>query len=128
MTDWSPACTSGVGEDDSPHSLLPIEPTPMFAAASPSQAAVSSHILFSDPMRVSDEWGFVDLSEYGVSGRDPPNSSELAEFEVQMEELVPNSRDSASTGAGMDDPQWLRSCVELPGYAYVHYDAGGHVL
>ena len=34
-----------------------------------------------------------------------------------MEEMVPSNRDSASSGAGMDDPQWVRSCVELPGYA-----------
>ena len=119
MTDWSPACTSGAGEDDSPDSLLPIELASMFA--SPSHAAISSHFPFSDPfsdpMRVSGEWECVDLSEYVVSGWDPPNASELAEFEVQMEELVPNSRDSASSGAGMDDPEWVRSCLELPGYA-----------
>ena len=49
--------------------------------------------------------------------RNPPNSSELAEFEVHMEQLVPNSRDSASSGACMDDPQWVRRCVEMLGYA-----------
>ena len=57
----------------------------------------------------------MDLSEYVVSGWDPPDSGELAEFEVQMKELVPSN--SAPSGAGTDDSQWVRSCVELPGYA-----------
>ena len=69
------------------------------------------------PMQVGDECACVDLSEYVVSGQGPPDSSELAEFEIQMAELVPNKRDSAPSGAGMDDPQWVRSCVELPVYA-----------
>ena len=63
----------------------------MFVAASPSHAVVPSHMPFSDPMWVSDECACVDLSEYVVSSRDPPDSSELAEFEVQMAELVPNN-------------------------------------
>ena len=82
----------------------------------------------------------MDLSEYVVSGRGTPDSGELAEFEVQMQEFVPSN--SAAAGAGADDSQWVRSCVELAGYARgwvprvfslalnhaVHYDAGGHVL
>ena len=71
----------------------------------------------SHPMRVSDECECAgeDLSEYVVSGRDAPDSDELAEFEVQMEEFVPNN--SAPSGTGTDDSQWARSCVELPRYA-----------
>ena len=96
-----PACSSqhaackgvhlpGGGEDDFPDLLLPIEPTPVFEAASPSPAAFppSSHMpLFPPhPMRVSDECECAgeDLSESVVSGRDAPDSGELAEFKVQM--------------------------------------------
>ena len=47
--------------------------------------------------------------------RDAPDSAELAEFKVQMQEFVPSN--SAPSGAGMEGSQWVRSCVELPGYA-----------
>ena len=57
----------------------------------------------------------MDLSEYIVSGRDTPDSGELAEFEVQLQEFVPNN--SAPSGASTDDSQWVHNCVELPGYA-----------
>ena len=68
-------------------------------------------------MWVSDECECAgeDLSGYVVSGRDAPDSDELAEFEVQMEEFVPSN--SAPSGTGTDDSQWVRNCVELPGYA-----------
>ena len=38
-------------------------------------------------------------------------------MEVQMEEVVSSNRDPASSRPGEDDPQWVRSCVELLGYA-----------
>ena len=53
----------------------------------------------------------------------------------------PPPLNSAPSGAGTDDSQWVRSCVELPEYARgwvpvfsiafnhaVHYDAGVYVL
>ena len=45
MIDWSPACTSGDGEDDTQdslqHTLLPVELAPVFAAAAAHYASLS---------------------------------------------------------------------------------------
>ena len=93
----------------------------MFEASSLSPAAPpsSSHMpLFpSHPMRVSDECecAGVDLSEYVVSGRGAPDSSELAEFlKFRCKNLCPVTQPPR---VGTDDSQWVRSCVELLGYA-----------
>ena len=91
----------------------------MFEAASPSPAApppppLTCPLFPSHPMRVSDECEGAgeELSEYVVSGRDALDSDELAEFKAQMEEFVPWKLSPLG-----EDPQWVRSCVELLGYA-----------
>ena len=78
MTDWSPACTSGDGEDNTqdplPHTLQPIELAPMFAAAADSRT--SSHLWVFPPRATQMRVEHADLSKYTVPSEAMPGSPE----------------------------------------------------
>ena len=89
--------------------------------------------VFLDPVQLSAEND--DLSEYAVHleampgsplaqdfpepGPITPGPSDLTEFQVPEVEASLGSREPAPAGQCVEDPppRWVRSCVELPGYA-----------